>query len=432
MPRETKNSNTVSVADLQAQIDHLQLIIEEQNQQAEAAAEQIAALQEASAAASAAASGSLAGTSGTTPGVPVPQPPAPAASTAVVVQNSPRIPDLIKMVPEFNGNSRNLPRWLESVEEKLAESKRFLPQNEINRVLPVWLGVIRDKITEKANDALSASHTPLDWNLMKTTLIEYFGDRTDLSTLISRLTTLKQGSQSVTEFYQICKSLLAEINANIMLNNRAAAEARAIMGTYETLMVNAFVDGLHDATSDLTRSTRPQTLAAAHQVASEHEAAIKRRKLRYTSYEMRNKTPAHASGTKSSPFTHATPHKTHFQQGTLVPARMVQQKPSYEHTSNPRNMAQTQNTNHFQNRAIKNEPASQQSRQNYYSNGIHCNEYCQCNNKTEYEQPNAPHNENYHLPEEYSEDIQVEENLEPPTEVENLNFHVAMSPPQEE
>lgn len=139
-----------------------------------------------------------------------------------------------------------------------------------------------------------------------------------------------------------------------MLNNRAATEARAIMGTYETLMVNAFVDGLHDATSDLTRSTRPQTLAAAHQVASEHEAPIKRRKLKYTSYEMKNKTPAHASGTKSFLFTHATPHRNHFQPGTLVPARMAQQKPSYGHTSNPKNMAQTQNTNHFQNRTNKN------------------------------------------------------------------------------
>lgn len=101
--------------------------------------------------------------------VPAAQSPAPAASTAVVAQNSPRIPDLIKMVPEFNGYPRNLPRWLESVEEKLAESKIDLPQNEINRVLPVWLGIIRDKITEKANDALSASHNPLDWDLMKTT-----------------------------------------------------------------------------------------------------------------------------------------------------------------------------------------------------------------------------------------------------------------------
>lgn len=76
-----------------------------------------------------------------------------------------------------------------------------------------------------------------------------------------------------------------------MLNNKAAAEARATMGPYETLMVNAFVDGLHDVTSDLTRSTRPQTLAVAYQVASEHESAIKRRKLKDTPDEMKNKTP---------------------------------------------------------------------------------------------------------------------------------------------
>lgn len=52
------------------------------------------------------------------------------------------------------------------------------------------------------------------------------------------------------------------------------------MGTYETLMVNAFVDGLHDTVSDLTRSTRPQSLQAAYQVASEQEAAMRRRRER--------------------------------------------------------------------------------------------------------------------------------------------------------
>lgn len=421
MPRETKNSNAVSVADLQAQIDQLQLIIEEQNQQAEAAAEQIAALQSASAAAE---NLSAAGTSA---GVPAPQPPTPAASTAVVVQNSPRIPDLIKMVPEFNGNSRNLPRWLESVEEKLVESKRFLPRNEINQVLPVWLGIIRDKITEKANDALSASHTPLDWELMKTTLIEYFGDRTDLSTLVSRLTSLKQGSQSVTEFYQICKSLLAEINANIMLNNRAAAEARAIMGTYETLMVNAFVDGLHDATSDLTRSTRPQTLAAAFQVASEHEAAIKRRKLKHTPDEMKNKTPANASGIKSSPFTPATPHKTHFQQRIFVPARMVQQKSFYGYTpnSNPTNS----NTRYPAIMNVKPDP-SNQTRQNLpnkpYQKALQVNAH-------ESEEVSTPDSEEYVCVYVDTDNTQQREDCgNEEISEEHLNFHILEGSPQTE
>ena len=99
---------------------------------------------------------------------------------------------------------------------------------------------------------------------------------------MSKLTTLRQGSQSVSEFYQTCRSLLAEINAKIMINNNRPNEAKAVMDIYETLMINAFVDGLPETMSDITRSTRPQSLAAAHQVAAEQEAATRRRREKFS------------------------------------------------------------------------------------------------------------------------------------------------------
>lgn len=253
-------TRAMSLADLQQQIEELSALIERQNVQAQQANEQIAALQAASSA------------DARTPAIQ-----ASAQAPAANVQ-FPKIPDLIRLVPEFDGNPRNLSRWIESVEQKLEESKRFIAPSDQPVILPIWLGIIRDKVTEKANDALTASHTPLEWGSIKNTLIEYFGDKSDLSILISRLTSLKQGSLSVTEFYQTCRNLLADINAKIMIGNNTANEAKAIMGTYESLMINAFVDGLHDTISDLTRSTRPQSLLDAYHVASEHEAAFRRRR----------------------------------------------------------------------------------------------------------------------------------------------------------
>lgn len=252
-------TRAMSINDLQKQIDDLIEAMKLQSQKTQEAEERIAALRTAS----------------ETSSIVSPLAVAPSAPA-----NCPRIPDLIRMVPEFNGNPQNLPRWIESVEQKLEESKKFVSIDEYDRVLPIWLGIIRDKITEKANDALSTSYTPLEWNAIKSTLIEYFGDKSDLSSLVSRLTNLRQGSQSVLEFYQECKSLLAEINAKILINNSTPIEAKAVMGTYETLTINAFVDGLHDSMSDLTRSTRPQSLTDAYRVASEQEAAIRRRKER--------------------------------------------------------------------------------------------------------------------------------------------------------
>lgn len=247
--------------ELQRQIEELSELVEAQNRQVEEANQQIAVLQ-AAAAAGPAALPALA--------VGVPQ------QQAVNVPNN-RIPDLIRIIPEFNGNPKNLPRWIQSVEEKLDESGNLLTVEEKQRVMPIWMGIIRDKITEKANDALSASHTPLEWQAIKTTLTEYFGDKRDLSSLVSKMTNLNQGNQSVSEFYYECRSLLADINAKILINE-TREHAKAIMGTYETLMINAFIDGLRDLMSSLVRISRPQTLTDAYQTAAEQESAMRRRR----------------------------------------------------------------------------------------------------------------------------------------------------------
>lgn len=58
----------------------------------------------------------------------------------------------------------------------------------------------------------------MDWNAIKSALIEYFGDKSDLSTLVFRLTAMKQGWQLVLEFY------LAKINANVLMSNNTPKE----------------------------------------------------------------------------------------------------------------------------------------------------------------------------------------------------------------
>lgn len=320
-------TRAMSVSDLQQQIEELVNIVERQSRQAEEAAGQIAALQ-------ALAAAPRASTSASAQAVPEVQ----ANNTTF-----PRIPDLIRLVPEFDGNPRNLPRWIDSVEEKLNETKACVAQNEHARLVPIWLGVIRDKIKDKANDALSANHTPLEWDKIKSTLIEYFGDKTNLSILVSRMTNLKQGAQSVLEFYQNCRSLLTEINAKILLNN-TPIEAKAIMGTYDTLMINAFIDGLHDVTSDLTRSTRPQSLADAYNVASEHETALRRRRER-KQVDVLKKPPPNINNNIPRPygFMPAVPYRPNFiqtqQNKSFVPNQFNQQRPFMPYLPKPVNHA---------------------------------------------------------------------------------------------
>lgn len=48
-----------------------------------------------------------------------------------------RIPDAIKIIPAYNGEPKELPAWLESVENKLTFAKKLAPESELNHVLPL-------------------------------------------------------------------------------------------------------------------------------------------------------------------------------------------------------------------------------------------------------------------------------------------------------
>lgn len=191
-----------------------------------------------------------------------------------------RIPDAIRMVPEYNGDQNMLACWLSSVEQKLEVSKKLISETDLPVVLPLWIGIIRDKIHGAANEALTMSQCKLNWDEIKTTLKEHFGDRRDLSAIVTSISYLKQGSRNVSDFYYECKSILASINAKIQLDDRLVACAVVIMESYESMIVNAFIDGLRDNLSPLVRVYQHKTLLSAYQAALSQESAFQRKRER--------------------------------------------------------------------------------------------------------------------------------------------------------
>ena len=65
-----------------------------------------------------------------------------------------------------------------------------------------------------------------------------------------------------------------------MLDDKLKTCAVSIMETYETMVTNAYVDGLDDSISSLTRTSRPTSLYSAYQNALDQDNAYKRRKER--------------------------------------------------------------------------------------------------------------------------------------------------------
>lgn len=231
--------------------------------------------------------------------------------TAPVTNFDPtKIPDIIKIIPGYSGVERELPSWLESVEKKLECAKTFVPEDKLDLVMPIWHSLIRDKITGKANEALLMSNTDCKWEAIKTKLKERFGDKRDLSTILNKIPYLRQSNKNVEEFYVECDGLLSDINAKIMLDDNMRLCAQTVMASYEAMITNAYIDGLHEPISSLTRTSRPDSLLSAYQHALDQSNAANRRKERTKIETKSNPEPSKYPRPQPIPFRNGVWNQT--------------------------------------------------------------------------------------------------------------------------
>lgn len=188
-----------------------------------------------------------------------------------------QIPDTIKQLPTYNGDAKLLATWIDSVDRVLA----LYTNVRHTEPYQIWLSQIRNKITDKANEALLKNHTPLVWDNIKETLKSYFGDKRDLSTLTGKIPYLRQKDKSLDDYYHEVEGLFADINANIHLDPDNTGHEAAIMRVLEVSIRNAFIDGLNENIGTYTRSGRPRDLLQAYQIAKDYDNAEERRRERF-------------------------------------------------------------------------------------------------------------------------------------------------------
>lgn len=186
------------------------------------------------------------------------------------------------MIVPYKGDKKTLASWLTSVEEKLKYAKETCSsEDEIARTMPLWISIIRDKIVDEASEVLVARHTALEWNEIKTVLSEYFGDKRDLCTLVTQISYMKQGTKTITEFYNDCRVLLSDIIAKLLLDEETKLCVKVLSKSYEDMILNSFVDGLTEPYSTLTRTSRPTTLLVAYQAALDQYNVAQRRNEKF-------------------------------------------------------------------------------------------------------------------------------------------------------
>lgn len=140
-----------------------------------------------------------------------------------------RIPDAIKNIPTFDGNSRLLFDFIENVEEILGLC------DPVSRTsyAKIILRSIRNKIIGEANEVLNMYGTGLVWADIKKNLILHYSDKRNETSLIRDLHSLNQKTDTIETFYskviEIYSTLLnhAKIheNAGDVLNSKKVCTA---------------------------------------------------------------------------------------------------------------------------------------------------------------------------------------------------------------
>lgn len=169
-------------------------------------------------------------------------------------------PEFIKMIPEFNGESELLPRFIE-ICEKLVN--RFYNQNDLNDFQNEYLmSSIRSRI--KGDAALNISNCQItNWNELKLSLAYAYADKRDAHTLCIELSNLKQNSnESPFDYYNKIQKMLNLIQA-FFKTHYPPGEEFVLSSFFSTHALRVLLRGLREPIGSLMRTKNPVNMNQA-------------------------------------------------------------------------------------------------------------------------------------------------------------------------
>lgn len=240
-----------------------------------------------------------------------------ADGSAVNPESFEKIPDLVKDLPLFTGEPSELNSWLNDVDSLVRiyqtnTGHSVEQQNKFHMVCKT----IRRKIRGEANDALVASNVGINWNVIKKTLITYYGEKRDLETLDYQLMSIQQKGNSLEVYYDEVNRLLSLIANQIKTDDRFThpEASKALIETYNKKAIDAFVRGLDGDIYRFIRNYEPTSLAGAYKYCIEYQNVECRKMLTKPKYHEvitapRNLIPLNPPKLPPRPSQHLPPRR---------------------------------------------------------------------------------------------------------------------------
>jgi len=166
----------------------------------------------------------------------------------------------VEHLPTFDGTPRYLDRFITSVEEilMLIRGADHTPYGLLT------LRTIRNKIVDRADEALELANTPLVWDEIKGNLIRLYSSKKSEASLLSEMSSFSDRQSLGQLFFGLSKikSQLFSILKNTELNHNIVEAKRTV---YNEVCLNAFITGLREPLKTFIRLKAPQTIEQAYE-----------------------------------------------------------------------------------------------------------------------------------------------------------------------
>lgn len=252
-----------------------------------------------------------------------------------------KIPSIVKDLPEFNGNARDLSTWILDVEDCLELFDDFRDSFEYHLVMKT----VRRKIKNEANDILISNNTSNNWDEIKEVLRLYYADKRDLMTLDNQLKTMvRRQNETIETYYSRVREMITLISSAISTDETWKGHEAALIKLYNMMALDTFIRGLGEPLSLFCKNYKPKSLASAYHYCVEF-LNLNARNAPFKSHPL----PPIPAPRGNIPVPPPKPIQRHPQQAPPPPPRNNYQPPPINFRQPPPFQTQTQNKPYIQN-----------------------------------------------------------------------------------
>lgn len=175
--------------------------------------------------------------------------------------------DVVKCLPEFRGTKDTYFSWRQAAHNAFKVYEGYEGSSKYYQAV----AIIRNKITGVADSNLTSFNTVLNFKAIIARLDSTYGDKRPIHLVEQEMGTLRQGNQTVQEFYDDVERHLTLLTNKISMSYSDNNVISCLNDKYRADALRVFISGLRRSLSDTLFSARPSNLPTALALAEELE-----------------------------------------------------------------------------------------------------------------------------------------------------------------